>query len=496
MKRSVIILLIILLMFSGIINCFSASADNTGIFSDLTLLGQLEDARLLESIEAYSLELDYRFHEGLRIARLMDGFGRKDSIKGQPVGAHELLYALGYKAMSIDDNSLLFRDNIFMDYYRVRTEKVLEEYRKSGNIDFKGFIGSGKNEFDMFLKNIQRDDKKADRIVLLLQDKLIDKMYSEDLKDKKGYFDKVLALRLASGSDRRNQSLYELMESRVRLKLLEELVNINKNALKVRLDSTKVVINADTSGILSFRYISDIEKHTVLDYTVYMTAGSSDYKLVLPLSRLAALYGKGTFTDKKGDERIVSRDSIWDKISAGAEGGLEVSLEEAYINEEALPGYDILAVIPESKAAVDINQLSEEGKRLESISKEAQKQAHEITRSLYALSSYLDMKDKGISNSLTSGFEAGRRAWLADLDSKLSHMNKLVAGSKPEEAGPVGFLGYIKQYADHSRQLAAAGLPEDRAVLAFRDTVLQFRQADEGLLWIIDMLYEMEYGQR
>ena len=72
-------------------------------------------------------------------------------------------------------------------------------------------------------------------------------------------------------------------------------------------------------------------------------------------------------------------------------------------------------------------------------------------------------------------------------------MNELASGVKEQDYA--GFLGFIRQYVDYSRACAAAGLPESEAVMQFRDAVLQFRSADEGALWILDMLYKLKYLQ-
>jgi hypothetical protein len=290
--------------------------------------------------------------------------------------------------------------------------------------------------------------------------------------------------------------MYELMESRVRLKLLQELADINKGAVEAYLGKLKVVINNDSSGVFSFRYISDIENRGVLQYSVYLSAVNPDYKLVLPLGRLASIYGKATFTEKNGDVKIMSRESIWDKVSSGEGGELELSLGEAYINESEIPGYDIFSIMPDNKKAIDISELSERGKRLVNNSTEAQSLAREITKDLSSLSTYTDLKSKGIYNAYTAKFEGNKDAWLTNLNKNLNSMNKLTAQSKESDTGFGGFLSYIRQYSDYSRDCAAGGLPESSSILVFRDTVLQFRQVEEGSLWILDMLYEMKYLNR
>ncbi|MHB1394784.1 MAG: hypothetical protein ACYCYE_17310 [Clostridia bacterium] len=270
MKRLILIVITVLMMLSGMLNCFSAAADSIGILSDLTLLDQLESQQLMANIEYHSRELEYQYNEGIRITRTLDGYGKPTSAKNQTVKTHQLLYALGYKGRSIDDNSLLFRDDIFIDYYRMRTGSVLEEYKKSGRMDLSAFIGRAKQEFDIFLKEVQKDNSRKNRINLLLQDKLLDKMYSDDLDNKSGYFEKVLALRLVSNTDKRNQSLYELMESRVRLKLLQELVDINRDTMEAYLDELKVIINMDYRYALSNEVSSLKNTLYKVFFSVYM----------------------------------------------------------------------------------------------------------------------------------------------------------------------------------------------------------------------------------
>ncbi len=495
LKRSALIAMTVILLFIGRLNSFCTDNGSIDIFSDLTMLKQLESQKLMKSIENYSRELQYQYNEGIRIDSQMDSYGKPVNPETQPVKTHELLYTLGYKGRSIEDRSLLFRDDIFTHYFNMRTGKVLEEYKKSGKFDLGVFIGRAKQDFHIFLKEVQKDENKKKRIILLLQDKLIDKMYSDDMANRSGYLDKVLALRLVSNSEKRNQSIYELMESRVRLKLLQELVAINQEAIKAQLGKLKVTISNSESGVLSFRHISDIEKRTILEYSVYMAKDKPDYKLVLPLGRLAAIYGKATFTGKNGDVKVMSRDSIWDRIGAGEGGGLELSIDEAYISESEMPGYDIFALLPDSKRVIDISELSEREKSLENNSKEAQKLAQEITKELSALSVYTDLKSKGIYNAYTAKFDVNKKVWLANLNTKLNSMNKLTGGLKEPDTGFMGFLRYIRQYVDYTRDSAAAGLPDSSSVLVFRDTVLQFRQVEAGSLWVIDMLYQTKYLQ-
>lgn len=494
MKKLVLLVFVVFLLLSGMPEYVSAAYDGLNILSDLTLLDQLESQELLGDMSQYSKELEYQYNESARVRKLMEEYVKPSNMTARPAMTNEILYVLGCAQRGLDDNSLLFRDDIFTGYYRSRTSAVLEEYGKSGKIDFTSFSAGGKEDFGKYLSEIQKDAGKTDRLTLLLQDKLIGRLYTGESGNKAGYFDEVLALRKVSGRDKRNQAIYELMESRVRLKLIEELVNINKDILETCLADTRVLIKNDMSGTLSFRYISDVEKRTITDYSVYMTAGNSGYKMVLPLGRLAAIYGKAAFTAKDSEVKLLSRDSIWSSMHMGAEG-LEVNLAEAYISENQLPAYDVLSILPGSKEAVDIDKLIEKGKALGNGSKEAEKFAQEITKSLSALESYLDLKEKGISNAYTAKFEAGRGAWLTGLNTNFSRMNKPAAGQKEAETGYMGFLSYIRQYADYSRECAKAGLPQDSTVLKFRDTVLQFKPVDEGALWILDMLYKLKYIQ-
>lgn len=493
MKKWLAVLIIALLLFPGMNDFYCDASANADILSDLKLLEQLETAKLFKNAQDYSRELCHQFSEGSRLIELMDGLGSDITANTQPVGAGELLNALCYEAMELEDYSMLYRDSMFSDYYAMRTEKVIGEYVKTGKADLNSFMGSGGKDFSLFMSGLSKDAGKSERIILLLQEKLISKMYNNDLKDKSGYFDRMLALRAETDSSIRNKYIYELIESRVRIKLLEELVNINNKILRAYLEQTKVLVRTDKSGILSLQYTSDIEKGTLQKYTVYLATGIADYKLYLPLSRFTALQGNPVFTGKNAEPRMMSRDSLWNSIRIGADGGLEVSLENAFISDSEISDSDASQMIPAGQTSAETGRLYEEGKKLENYPKEVQNLAQDITRDLNTLDNYLDLKDKGISNSLTAKFESGKEAWLKAFDGKLNRFNKLIAGSGTEETGFVGFLNYVNRYVDYNRRSTAAGMPQSKEVLVFRDSVLQFRQIDEGLLWIIDMLYKVKY---
>jgi hypothetical protein len=476
-KRFTLLVITSFLLFACFTENVRAEDSSKGLLHDLVLLEQLESPELFEYIKEYSVELR-KYYDGA------SGTIRSIKSGSKPTVAHEALFVLGSYARPVNDRSMLFRDELFMDYYRLRTVGVLEEYKESGIFVFDSFIGKGRNDFDRFMAQGMTDAGKRDRAVLLLQDKLVDRLFSDAVKDKEAYFDQVLALRKASEWNNVRQRIYELMESRVRLRLLEELLQINKDTVSNYLNGERVLIKSSASGILSFKYISDVENRTLMDYSLYLAADNPYYKLRLPLGRLVSIYSQAAFTGRDGSVKLMSRDSVWNSIAMGAEG-LELKLEDAYISEGELPAYDVFSKMPESKA--DAHGTSpvkgeESGKELP----EAENTAAYITAGLSALDSYTALKARGISNAYTGKFEAGKGAWLSELNARLSQMNGT-------DTGYVGLLRYIRRYVDYSRESTAAGLPESVKVLRFRDKVLQFRSADEGMLWILDMLYKLKY---
>lgn len=455
-----------------------AEEGSKGLMYDLVLLEQLESPQLYEYIKEYSVEL-------VNHIDVTSGTIRSIKSGSKPAAAHEALFVLGYKARPLNDRAMLFRDELFMDYYRLRTSGVIEEYTKSGIIDVDSFIGRAKNDFDRFMAESMKEAAKRDRAVLLLQDKLVDRLLSDGVKDKEGYFGQVLDLRKASEWNNARQHIYELMESRVRLKLLEELLRINKAVVNNYLNGERVLLKSITSGILSFKYISDIENRTVMDYSLYVAADNPYYKLKLPLGRLASIHSQAAFTGRDGSVKLMSRDSVWNSIAMGTEG-LELKLEEAYINEGEMPVYDVFSIMPEQKPAAGTGIIMEKAEEPGNGLTEAEKTAGYITAALKALDDYSALKARGISNAYTSRFEAGKGAWLSGLNAKLKQMNGT-------DTGYLGFIRYVRRYVDYSRESAAAGLPESIEVLLFRDRVLQFRTVDEGMLWILDMLYKLKY---
>ncbi len=491
MKRWIIVFMAALLLFPGITDFHISASADSGILSDLELLEQLETADYLKNMENYSTELYSIFNKGSRIIQFIDRFVEALPEGYLPFEANELQDVLQKKAEPSKDNSVLFRDSIFSDYYAIRTEKILEAYEKTGYADIAGFIGRAEKEFGLFMEGLLKDETRAERMILLLQEKLTCNMYYEGLTDKSRYFEQVLALRSEALAEARKRYAYELIESRTRIKLLEELVDINCGMLSERLEKVKVHIRTDTSGILSYQYASDIRKSALDKHLVYLTTGLADYKLLLPLRRLAYIQGRPTFAGRNQESMTMTRDSIWKSIKTGP-GGLEVSLEEAYISESDIPGDDIPLLIHDSNVSESVEKFFEEGKGLESHSPEVENLAYDITKALSILDHYFQLKEKGISNSLTAKFDKEKDVWSSDFSEKLDLMNRLTAGLEAAESGCTGFLGYIYRYVDYSRRCKAEGMPESKAVLVFREKVLQFREADEGMLWIIDMLYKAE----
>ncbi|HYE12096.1 MAG TPA: hypothetical protein VEF53_18145 [Patescibacteria group bacterium] len=469
MKKLFLIFAICTLSLYGILVCYADISSNTfNITEDLPLTARLEPAENLKYINQYNSSLQAIIAEQSINLNTLNSIFYLGSYGGSFDGG-SLKRCLEWE-QAFKESSPLYKSDLYKGYYKVRTEKVLQKYQTSEAFDYTAFIKAGRQEFDNYIKAPLKDASSIERLMVLLQGKILDKLIELEPLNRKILLDEAFALRLPANNSKSLDYIYQMFESRVRIQLLDQMVKANNQKLDKLNHKIGIVITAKKSGELLLQSAD----HEVQILNVLQ--GEEGYR---GLTLLHELYDKQNykliFREKTGNSYEIELEKALNAIAIDESGFVRLDLDSLFVEKQ--PISMLTTPIDSSVSKVDEYQL----KQLELLYSNKSIAAQEIIKELNRYSIYLELKNKKISNLYTRGFEAGQRVWKKNLDNKL---NTFSIG------GMADFMSYIKQFELMDR--STDKLNAERILIAkFRNTNLQFRTTEEGSTWIINMLYKI-----
>jgi hypothetical protein len=143
----------------------------------------------------------------------------------------------------------LFNSSYFNEYNKLRFKDL--NYSFTGGkakYDFKDFVANSRTVYDEFIKVTVVNETIQNNLLILLQDKLLDRMVTEAAEDKQQYFYDILSLRLDSKKSRSYEYVYEFFESKVRLQILEKMIDNNTFIIKQFMDKVNIGFESQDGG--------------------------------------------------------------------------------------------------------------------------------------------------------------------------------------------------------------------------------------------------------
>lgn len=476
-KAALFFLLVLMLQNVMLMNCFGdvGISDNL-LLADLTQLSSYESKQQQEILEnkavVLSRLLDAEKNLNDRLMRIQAG----DAEAIKALDRDSLLRIVQYNNVTFNP-AFIFNDAIFEEYRHIRLASLNKLRTVSTGFDRTTFLKAGPGDFEGFLKQIESKAEQSLKLTLLLQDKLMDKAKEEDLSDKDAYFEEVLALRLPQNKSKLQNIAYQMLESRARLEMLEQVVRKDCQLIRKSLRELRIKVYSSDGGSLAFNYLSVSNPVEVKKYAVYVPAGKG--MLSLPLDMLVMIDGDVRFQGKKEAQYSLTGTGLLDAIQFDADKRFFIDLDAAASKQAVFQGE--LNTHPISELE---NQNNPNGASTAAGTKPVlpvrMKEAGMIMKELKRYEIYLTAKRRGIGNTYTNMFAQGLSGWKTNL----SH---LLRGFKPVQApkgsGMPEYYLYIRQYTDS----------DSRSVLQLREQALQYMDLKEGCLWIMDMLYRIKY---
>lgn len=478
MRKLIAIFVICASILYSIMLCYAGEASNKQV--DLPLASKYETKQALDQLNSFMTEGSGVLVEQQLNLNILEGFNYLGydytrSFDGKSL-ARTINWSGHYAAYAP-----IYQSEIYKGYYKVRTEKLLSKYRITQVFDNAAFARTARQEFDNYIKVTIKNENTRKQLVILLQERLMDKLIELEPSKRKTVLDEIYSLRLPNNVVLCNDYIYQVFESQVRTEVLSQMLDINKEELTKLAHNVAVYITVDRSGTLQLQFENSegkVEKLQILN----VIKDNDSYR---GLNVLYELYGKRDcsliFTDNDNREHKIDINRALAAISLDEEGYLQLKLDE--LLEQKNTDIDGSNQI-EPTVTNDKMSSEEQLEVLESSYLSKASEAQVIVKELNRYSMYLELKNEGINNYFTRKFEAEKKAWKAVLDLKL---NKFGPG------GMSDFAAYIKQFVLLSRSELGQSERGKVVVAKFRNSVVQFRQPNDSSLWITDMLYNIKY---
>ncbi len=472
MKRLLLIFVLCFLLIFGILFCY---ADETvkavNIREGLPLTAGYAAAEQNKMIELYNGELPKLLAEQQLNLNILNSIYYFGSYQGVFTGS-SLSRSLDWPGTT-EDRSPLFASEIYQGYLRLRTEKVLQTYQTSGMFDYTAFIQNSRAQFDSYVKGAVKTDSAKEQLLVQLQERLADKLPQLIDKKRKPLLDEIMSFRLPTNNSKSMDLLYQLFEEKARMETFDKLAALNKQKLEKLMDSIGVVVSSEKNGTVEIKGKGKTD--TPVQILNVLTDGTG-YKGYIKLAQLYKLDGASLSFAPEGEQSFVT---------SAADALKDVHLDDRGLVSLNLDEWTKTAQNPQGSEGTNTVQQEREKyqKALAQMYQSKSKQAQEIIKELNRYSIYLDLKNKKTSNYYTKNFEDNLTSWKKSLDSKLNAFG-------PD--GIADYVGYIKRFEQLNRTEEQT---QDEALLIarFRNTDLQFKDTQEGMLWILDLLYKLKY---
>jgi hypothetical protein len=371
----------------------------------------------------------------------------------------------------------IFKSDIYKGYFSTRTQKVLEQHKTSEDFNYANFTKTGRQDFDNYIKTALKDENSRIQLITLLQGKLYDKLIELEPAKRKALLDETLALGLPENSSNAIDCIYQLFESRVRLQMFSQMVDINKQKIQHLNQRIGLVITAEKKGQLMLQSKNSQSKDKAVQI-MNLLENEEGYR---GYAALHELYSKDDykliFTEESGSVYEVELEKAIAAITINKNGFVHIDLESLLAEKQDIKE-DVIPTKPTTS-----NNNESQLKSLEMLYLNKSKAAKEIVKELNRYSIYLELKDKKISNIYTRSFESKQKVWKKDLESKLNSFGT---------GGMADFMAYIKQFELLDRKSIKQD-KENQLIVKFRNTDIQFRKTEDGSIWISNMLYKVKY---
>ncbi len=262
----------------------------SNLIHDLTKLSSLYTTKEYQELTIYTNELLVKLNEQREFINTLGS-----------------LYYLGYAENKIDavklkkllqwsseysEQSLLFSSSYFKEYMQLRINKLDTSFAGKAKYDTKGIAANSVKNYEEFAKSFEKDKAAKDKLFLILQDKLLDKLISEDVADKEKYLYDILSLRLESNMSVGMQYIYELFESQIRLRILEKIIYNNNKIVKelaVKVDKTFTV--EEDSNVKSDAALKEASTKSAELLSTMLAAYGESAKLIMQEISKHKVYG-------------------------------------------------------------------------------------------------------------------------------------------------------------------------------------------------------------
>ena len=474
MKKLFLVFTLCSLSLYSILFCYADVDNKTAhIIDDLPLIAMLEDAKNLEYINEYHMRQQSIISEQCIYLNKLNTIYYLGGFKGNFDGG-SLKKCLDWDN-TFEEGAPLFKSDTYMRYFSLRTDRILAHYQTSEFFDYAAFIKTGRQEFDHYIKGAVKDEADTWQLNLLMQEKLLDQIVLLEPLKRKGFLEEVLNLGLPVNKSKSLDCLYQLFESRVRLQLLDQMVELNKQKLQKFNNTIGIVITSEKGGKLLL-YRKDLKNMENVIQIINVLKVEESYR---GLALLNELYNKQNiklvFEEENGGSFEIEIDSAIQNIAIDENGLVYLDLNRIFTDE--LQIYENSAPINLTGFEARENQL----KQLEQLYSSKTKAVSEIVKELNRYSIYLELKDKKISNIYTKAFEGSQKTWKRNLDMEI---NAFGIG------GVADFIAYIKQFELQDRN--PIKLDKERLLIAkFRNSDIQFRTTEESSIWLIEMLIKI-----
>lgn len=378
-------------------------------------------------------------------------------------------------------NAPIYKSEIYKGYYRLRTEKLLKQYSITQTFDYGNFTKTSRLEFDKYMMIAVKSEAVRRNLMVLLQEKLMDKLVELEPSKRKAFQDEIYSLGMPENSRLYQDYLYQVYEYGIRVELINQMLEINSEKLAKLAHDTAIRITAEKNGKLLLQYKnaeSNVENLQVLN----AVTEDHGYNGITVLSEL---YGRQdcrlVFMEDAGYEYKIDMDKALGAISSDDEGYLQLKLDSLLVQNQAdIEGSNQPDAAEEKEAKLREEQI----KALEAAYKSKAVEAQAIIKELNRYSIYLELKNQGINNYFTRKFESDKKSWKATLEAKLNSFGP---------GGMADFAVFIKQFVLASRNELGQSDREKALIARFRNSVVQFRQPDDSSVWVTNMLYNLKY---
>ncbi len=478
MRKLIAIFIICVTILYGVIVCYAGEENSKQI--ELPLASKYETKQAEEQQNSFMTEVSGVLAEQQLNLNLLEcfyylGYDYTRSFDGKSLD-RAMNWSRDYKA-----DAPIYQSEIYKGYYKDRTEKRLKKYSNTYVFDNAAFTKTSRQEFDNYIKATIKNENTRKQLVILLQERLMDKLIELEPSKRKTVLDEIYSLRLPANINLCNDCIYQVFESQVRTEILRQMIDINKEELTKLTHKVAVCITVDRSGTLQLLFEDSegkIEKLQILN----VIKDDDSYR---GLSTLYELYSKQdcslVFTDNDNKEYKVDINKALAAISLDEKGYLQLKLDSLL---EQTDTYIEGSIQNEPVDTSDKNSSEEQMKVLETSYLSKASEAQVIVKELNRYSMYLELKNNSINNYFTRKFETEKKTWKVSMDQKLNNFGP---------GGMVDFAAYTKQFVLLSRSELGQSKRGKIVVAKFRNSVVQFRQPNESSLWITEMLYNLKY---